>query len=70
MGIDREDEGIEQVACRDHCLDLTALSCAARQLLRSRSGAGKLRLSRDRVQEWRRRNAHSFAGMERKGQKI
>ena len=70
MGIDRENEGIEQVARRDHCLDLTALSCAARQIPRSRSGAGELRLGCDRVEKWRCGNAHSFAGMERKAKNL
>jgi hypothetical protein len=61
MGVDREDQGIDEVADRDHRLDLTALSGAARQHLRRRLGTYAFQFSRNRVQKRGRSGAHDLA---------
>ena len=61
MGVDREDQGVDDVADRDHRLDLTALSGAARQHLRRRLGTYAFQFSRNRMQKRGRSGAHDLA---------
>ena len=61
MGVDREDQGIDDVAGCDHRLDLTALSGTARQHLRRRPGTHAFQFSRDRMQKRGRSGAHDLA---------
>ena len=61
LGVDREDQGVDDVADRDHRLDLAALPGAARQHLRRRLGTYAFQFSRNRVQKRGRRGAHDLA---------
>jgi hypothetical protein len=70
MGVDRQDEGIDDLAGRDHRLDLTPLSGAARQHLRRRLGTYAFQFSRNRVQKSGRRSAHDLAVKWNSGRKI
>jgi len=61
MGVEQQDQAIDDVAGRDHGLNLTALPRAARQHLRRRFGTYAFQFSRNRMQKRRRSGAHGLA---------